>query len=292
MNTRIAIIGPGRVGQSIGRVLRSRGYPIGAVIGRTQADSRAAAAFIGAEMMATTNLERCCGSGIIFVTVPDDALAGVVAALAHVHLPAETLLIHCSGLHTTEVFGALKPAEHKLQTLALHPLQTFAAPDAGAAALPGSYCSLQGDAVALERGRELAEALGCRSFVINAEDKVVYHAAACMVSNYIATLVDAACDLCGDIAPESQVFPQAFAPLVQAAVSNTLKDGAQKALTGPIARGDAGTIDAHVHSIATKHPELLCMYLTLARKTMDLACKGNSLDDAQVEALQQVLKRY
>lgn len=300
MKPAIAIVGPGRVGQSVGRLLRNAGYPVSAVVGKNPNTTRNAAAFIGAELMATTSLERCSASAIVFITVPDDNLAAVIEGLCSIELRPETLLVHCSGLHTTGIFSPLHPASRQLQTLALHPLQTFASPAAGYEALPGSYCSLQGEEPALEHGRRIAADLACRSFVICAEDKVRYHAAACMVSNYVTTLIDAACALCGNMAslptstsqptPAAEVFPAAFAPLIQTAVLNTLKIGAQHALTGPVARADVDTIVAHLEGVRAACPEILPVYRALAHHTVTLALKGGRIDAVTAETLRNVLE--
>ncbi|MDY0212939.1 MAG: DUF2520 domain-containing protein [Desulfuromonadaceae bacterium] len=303
MKPDIAIVGPGRVGQSIGRLLRSAGYPVSAVVGKNLEATRSAATFIGAELMATTSLERCSVSSVIFFTVPDDSLTVVVEELCRVKVRPGTLLVHCSGLHTTAVFSPLHPELHQLQTLALHPLQTFASPAAGCEALPGSYCSLQGEAHALERGHKIVADLACRSFVVCAEDKVRYHAAACMASNYVTTLIDAACELCSGMSAPSvhhlagsqfhsspEVFPAAFAPLIQTAVRNTLKVGAQYALTGPVARADVGTVAAHLEEIRNVCPEILPVYRALAHHTVTLALKGGRIDEAVAKTLRSVLE--
>lgn len=302
MKAAIAIVGPGRVGQSIGRLLRSAGYPVSAVVGRDPGATRSAAAFIGAELMAATSLARCSMGRVIFLTVPDDNLAAVVEELCALELRPDTLLVHCSGLHTTEVFSPLRPVQRQVLTLALHPLQTFASPAAGYEALPGSYCSLQGEAPALERGHRLVADLACRSFVICAADKIRYHAAACMVSNYVTTLIDAACALCSGIisppvsasatppTPPAEVFPAAFAPLIQTAVHNTLKIGAQHALTGPVVRADVGTVAAHLEKIKAVCPEVLPVYRALARHAITLALQGERLSDVDAKRLRTILE--
>ncbi len=304
MKPDIAIVGPGRVGQSIGSLLRSAGYPISAVVGHEYEATRSAADFIGAALMATTSLERCCASEVVFLTVPDDSLASLIEELRLIKLRPSALLIHCSGLLTTEVFSPLRPAKNQLHTLALHPLQTFASPTAGRAALPGSYCSLQGKVKALERGRRIVADLSCHSFIISAKDKVRYHAAACMVSNYVTTLIDAACELCSgmvSVLPNSststpqtcssaEVFPAAFAPLIQTAVHNTLKLGAPLALTGPVARADVGTVTAHLEEIRSACPAVLPLYRILTSHAVELALRGGHLHEVAAKKLHNALK--
>lgn len=289
MKPRIAIVGPGRVGQSVGKLLRAAGYPISAVVGRDIASTRPAADFIGAELMATTHLERCCTADVIFLTVPDDALGAIIEALTHIELRPGTLLVHCSGLHTTQIFAPLDPEGREILTLALHPLQTFASPAAGWAALPGSYCSLQGDESAIESGGAIVEDLGCSSFVIDATHKIRYHAAACMVSNYVTTLIDVATELCTDIPVPDAIFPAAFKPLLEAAVSNSIKVGPPQALTGPIVRGDSGTLAAHVKEIEHCSPDLLPLYRALAHQTLEVALKSGRLEQGDASQLSRIL---
>ncbi|MFO7830932.1 MAG: Rossmann-like and DUF2520 domain-containing protein [Desulfuromonadaceae bacterium] len=279
MKPRIAIVGPGRVGQSIGKILCAAGYPVSAVVGRDISSTRAGADFIGAELMATTHVERCCAAEVIFLTVSDDALGTVMEAMTQVDLNPGTLLVHCSGLHTTRIFAPLDPEAHNLETLSLHPLQTFASPVAGSTALPGSYCSLQGEDVAIERGYTIVEDLGCRGFVIDAAHKIRYHAAACMVSNYVTTLMDAASELCADIPGAEEIFPTAFNSLIEAAVRNSTEVGTQHALTGPIVRGDCGTLATHVQEIQRSRLDLLPIYRVLAHQTLELALKSGRLED-------------
>jgi predicted short-subunit dehydrogenase-like oxidoreductase (DUF2520 family) len=291
MKPRIAIVGPGRVGQSIGRLLCRAGYPVSAVVGRDPDATRAGAWFIGAELMATSHLERCGSAEVIFLAVPDDALGAVAEQLAGIALPTGALVVHCSGLHTTGILSSVCASTRDIQTLALHPLQTFASPAAGYEALPGSYCSLQGDADALERGHRIAVDLGCHPFVIDAGHKIRYHAAACMVSNYITALIDAATELCADIPDADNIFPAAFKPLLEAAVRNSVSAGPTRALTGPVARGDSGTLKAHIQALKKDNPDLLPLYRILGQHTLGLAEKGHRLDSEHIEELRTILSQ-
>jgi len=291
MKSRIAIVGPGRVGQSVGKMLCVAGYPVRAVVGRDIASTRTGASFIGAELTATIHLERCCAADAVLITVPDDALCSVIEALTHIDLHPGKLLIHCSGLHTTRIFAPLEPEARDIHTLSLHPLQTFASPEAGYAALPGSFCSLQGDKFAIERGYAMAEDLGCRAFEIDAEHKIHYHAAACMVSNYVTTLIDAAAELCADISGADDIFPAAFEPLLEAAVRNSIEVGTRQALTGPIVRGDIGTLAAHVRKIQSSNPDLFPLYRVLARQTLEVALKAGRLEQHSAAQMRNILDR-
>jgi predicted short-subunit dehydrogenase-like oxidoreductase (DUF2520 family) len=208
-------------------------------------------------------------------------------------LRPETLVVHCSGLHTTEILADLHSIEKSIHTLSLHPLQTFASPVAGSAALPGSYCSLQGDRYAVERGFAIVGDLGCRGFVLDAAQKTRYHAAACMVSNYVTTLIDAATALCADITDADEYFPAAFRPLLETAVRNSIDLGTEQALTGPIVRGDSGTLAAHVQDIEQSRPDLFPIYHVLAQQTLEVALRAGRLysDSVNVTQMRNILDR-
>ncbi|MFN2257852.1 MAG: Rossmann-like and DUF2520 domain-containing protein [Desulfuromonadaceae bacterium] len=286
MKPRIAIVGPGRVGQSIGKLLCAAGYPLSAVVGRNAVATRTGADFIGAGLMATTHLQRCHAADVIFLTVPDDALSTVAHDLACVDLRPGTLVVHCSGLHTTDILADFDSGKHAVYTLSLHPLQTFASPAAGSAALPGSYCSLQGNKNAVERGFAIVADLGCRGFVLDAAQKTRYHAAACMVSNYVTTLIDAATALCADIPDADEFFPAAFRPLIEAGVRNSIEVGTEQALTGPIVRGDSGTLAKHVQEIEHSRPDMFPLYRVLAQQTLEIALRAGRLDPDSISVTQ------
>ncbi|MBN2645550.1 MAG: DUF2520 domain-containing protein [Desulfuromonadaceae bacterium] len=274
MKPRLALIGPGRLGQAVTARLREAGYPISAVIGRDLNKAQAAARFIGAELMATDQLRRCAAAQAILIAVADDAIAEVAG---HLHasglVTPHTLLVHFSGLHPAQIL--VGPAENPC--LALHPLQTFASAAQGKSALEGCTYSLQGDALAVESGQQLVADLGGQAFILPAEMKARYHAAACLVSNYVTTLVAEACQLLAEVDGADELFPRALGPLLQTAVANTLTMGPQQALTGPIVRGDSGTLALHLSTLAEQCPQQLPLYRELARRTLDLAARSERL---------------
>lgn len=279
MNRNVAVIGPGRLGQAVAARLRQQGYPITAVVGRDIEHTRSAAQFIGAELMATTELKRCAPAEIIFITTPDDQLASTAQQLYHqTELRPHTIIIHCSGLHPAAI---IKPScsdrDEKIQCLSMHPLQTFASAELGLSALRGSYFSLEGDAEAMDTGRQLVLDLGGNSFTINASSKTLYHAAACMASNFLTTLLGSVADTLKLCAAEEEIPLAAMAPLIHTAVTNTLSIGAAEALTGPIVRGDLTTVAQHLDQLKQANPQLWLLYQSLALHTTRLACQSRRL---------------
>jgi predicted short-subunit dehydrogenase-like oxidoreductase (DUF2520 family) len=189
---------------------------------------------------------------VVLLCVPDTAISDVSRCLA----PGRTWVGHVSG---ATPLAALEPHERRFS---LHPLQTFREPSGDpiqlAMQLDGAWAAITGDtAEALAVARELAELLGLRPFELSDADRTLYHAGAVFASNYLVTLERAAVRL--------GVPAEGLVPLMR----GTIEHGFE--LTGPIARGDWATVEAHKQAIRAKQPELETLYETLAEATVQLA---------------------
>jgi predicted short-subunit dehydrogenase-like oxidoreductase (DUF2520 family) len=189
---------------------------------------------------------------VVLLCVPDTAIADTARCLA----PGRAWVGHVSG---ATPLAALDPHERRFS---LHPLQTFAEPSGDPAQLAmqfdGAWAAITGDtAEALAVARELAETLGLQPFELADADRTLYHAGAVFASNYLVTLQRAAVRL--------GVPAQGLVPLMR----GTIEHGFE--LTGPIARGDWATVEAHKQAIGARQPELEHLYDTLAEATVQLA---------------------
>jgi predicted short-subunit dehydrogenase-like oxidoreductase (DUF2520 family) len=189
---------------------------------------------------------------LVLLCVPDTAISDVSRCLA----PGRAWVGHVSG---ATPLAALEPHERRFS---LHPLQTFAEPSGDPAQLAmqfdGAWAAITGDtAEALAVARELAEVLGLQPFELADSDRTLYHAGAVFASNYVVTLQRAAVRL--------GVPAEGLVPLMR----GTIEHGFE--LTGPIARGDWATVEAHKQAIRARHPELEHLYDTLAEATVQLA---------------------
>ena len=284
----IALIGPGRLGQAVTALLRQQGYPITAIVGRDRQRTAEAAHFVGAELMATTDINRCTPADIILIATGDDQLAPIAAQLcATVALRDTTLLVHCSGLHPAKVLK--HSADMPQQVLAMHPLQTFASSEQGMKSLAGCYFSLEGDTEAIKQGQQLVGDLGGESFIIEGQYKARYHAAACMAANFITTLIDSAGEVLSQCNPHQEIPLTVLGPLIRTAVENSLTLGPKTALTGPIVRGDDGTVTSHLEQLKQHHPDLVALYQQLGLQTVDLAQRSNRLSVTKGEKIANIL---
>ncbi len=294
MKRNVAVIGPGRLGQAVAARLRQQGYPITAIVGRELERTRSAARFIGAELMATTELKRCAPADIIFITTPDDQLANTAQQLyTQVELGVRTVVVHCSGLHPA---ATIQPSNsdqaERAHCLSMHPLQTFASGEQGVKALAGSYFSLEGDESAIAIGQKLVEDLGGISFSIDAPSKALYHAAACMASNFITTLLGSVADTLKLCTGKEEIPLAAMAPLIQMAVTNTLSMGASAALSGPIVRGDSATVAKHLEQLRKSDPQLEQLYQCLALHTVHLASKAQRLSPESAAIMDEIIHNH
>jgi predicted short-subunit dehydrogenase-like oxidoreductase (DUF2520 family) len=191
------------------------------------------------------------GADVVLLCVPDSEIAAAAAAVA-----PGPLVGHCSGATGLD---ALLPHE----AFSLHPLMTVPAgapPDV----LAGAGCAVAGATPrALAAARGLAERLGMRATEVADADRAAYHAAASMASNFLVTLEGAA----ERLATTAGVDRNLLAPLVRATVENWVALGPERALTGPIARGDVATVERHRAAIGERAPELLPLYDALAEAT-------------------------
>ena len=168
-----------------------------------------------------------------------------------------------------------------------HPLQSFVDPEAGAERFKGCIMALEGDERAIEVGRTLASELGSRPVELTGE-KVAYHAAAVVASNYLVALTSFATRLCGVAGIDEQVAVEMLRPLQLGALDNLSRQGSAAALTGPIARGDAETVRAHFELISNTMPELRGVYSELGKIAVELA-RAQGQDPQQLSRITALL---
>jgi predicted short-subunit dehydrogenase-like oxidoreductase (DUF2520 family) len=233
----IAVVGAGRLGPALAAALRAAGLSVSGPLGRDH---------------------DLTGATLVLLCVPDGEIA-----VAASRIEAGPLVGHCSGATTLEPLAA-----H--EALGLHPLMTVPAgspPEVfrgAAAAVDGSTPR------ALAVAEELARRLGMRPMRVAPEDRAAYHAAASIASNFLVTLEAAA----ERLAATAGVERSALAPLVRAAVDTWAELGPERALTGPIARGDEGTVARQREAVLARTPELAPLFDALVDATRALARAG------------------
>ena len=289
MKPTIALIGPGRVGSAITKKLFEAGYRLTAVVSRNYQRAITACQFIGcSNKLATEELSTAAAADIVMIAVPDDHIHDVAQQLRQNNkLQKTSVLIHFSGLHPAAIMGG-GPTTTNL--LSLHPLLPFATREKGYEALNRCPCAIESpDSQNISLGKELISALDATPFIINADKKILYHAAACISSNYLVTLMAVARDMLVHCGIEREQAIPLLLPLIQTALNNVEELGPEQGLTGPISRGDSGTVAKHLQAIEEKVPELLSLYRELGIHTTQLAERSARLNKQQTDSLCELL---
>ncbi|TCP12592.1 putative short-subunit dehydrogenase-like oxidoreductase (DUF2520 family) [Crenobacter luteus] len=279
------IVGAGRLGQSVAYLAAGSGrYRIGGVLCRSLARAEAAVAFVGAGT-ACADFAALPDAELTLIAVPDARIAAVAAALAARDWPAGALVFHASGAGELDLLAPL--AARGVAVGCLHPAFSFAEPARAVATFAGTPCALDGDDAAVARLAELACAIGGAPFRLALGGKAAYHAALSVASNYLVTLTSLAGRLAKDAGVPDAAVPGLLGPLMRQTLENALALGPEAALTGPIVRGDVGTVARHL-AVLTE-PGDAAAYRALGRLTVALA--DGKLDGAARDALLARLAR-
>lgn len=254
----IGVIGPGRVGSGLARLLAERGYVVRAVGGRTLAQAASLAAILPeCEAVVPQRVADTCD--LVFITTPDAAIPAIAGANTWRRGQG---VVHCSGALPAAALAAVE--SHGALPGAFHPLQTL--PDAQAACenLPGSFIGIEAQEPLLGQLAGIASALDCTWGHVPAAARPAYHAAAVLVSNYTIALAHAGVELWQAIGKSEQEGLEALVPLLQGSVQNLRRLGPEDALTGPMARGDWATVQRNLTAIREAAPQQAFPYAAMA----------------------------
>ncbi|WP_116245530.1 Rossmann-like and DUF2520 domain-containing protein [Nocardiopsis sp. FIRDI 009] len=283
---RVGVIGPGRVGSVLGQALGRAGHKVVAATAVSETSKDNVASRLPTARILDAP-EVVGASDLVLLTVPDDALPDLVEGLAATGADLRgKILVHASGAHG---YGILAPATIAgALPLALHPAMTFTGRDEDVERL--AHCAF--GVTAPDQLRPIAEALvvemGAEPVWITEDRRTLYHAALAGGANHLVTLVaDSASLLAAAGVPEPG---RMLAPMLSAALDNALRLGIH-GLSGPVLRGDAGTVAGHIEQLRENAPESVASYVELARLTADRAINAGMLDPADAARLLDVLRR-
>jgi predicted short-subunit dehydrogenase-like oxidoreductase (DUF2520 family) len=281
------VIGTGRAGTALGAALARAGHAVVAASAVSEASvRRARAAFPGAVITDPVQVLR--RADLALLTVPDDVLPGLIGGLATTGATLEgRMLVHASGRHG---LGVLEPAARLGGLpLALHPVMTFTGRPDDVDRLTGTCFGVTAPEVLRTAAEALVIEMGGEPVFIPEEHRDLYHAALASSANHLMTLVAQA----GDLLRAAGVADPArlLGPLLSTSLDNALRFG-DAGLTGPVARGDAETVAAHVAALDAEpsaSPAAVAAYVAMARLTADRALAAGLLQPADAERLLGVL---
>lgn len=281
---RVGVIGAGRVGSVVGAALSAAGHDVVAASGLSSASAERAARLLPDAPLLPAD-QVVTASDLVVLAVPDDTLPGLVSGLAGTGAwRAGQLAFHTSGAHGLAV---LAPAERAgVLPLALHPAMTFSGAPEDVDRLVGSPFGVTSHPAYRPVAETLVLEMGGEPFFVAEEDRALYHAALVTGANHLVTLVAEAADLlrAAGVAEPARVLT----PLLSAALDNGLRRG-DRGLTGPVSRGDVGTVRNHLETLTERAPESVAAYVAMARRTTERALGARRLKRHEAAPLLDLL---
>ena len=283
---KIGFIGAGTTGTALAVRLSQKECPVVAVSSRTLSSAQKLAGLVPNCRVYNTTQELADVAELVFITSPDDVIAQVCS---EGRWRGGQSVVHCSGAHSVDI---LEPAKKLGAAVgSFHPLQTFADVNQAIENLPGSTFALEAEEPLLSTLKELTSLLNGSWVELKPGDKVLYHAAAVFACNYLVTLVKLALDLWQDFGVSPKEATRALLPLLEGTINNIDNIGLPNCLTGPVARGDLGTIERHLSALEAKSPSLLITYKELGLQTIPIALAKGKVNEQKAEEMKAMLKK-
>ena len=286
---KIGIIGAGKVGSALAIGLAREKFPIEGVFNKTDNPVNMLGKKIGVSFKNSLK-EVVSKADTIFITLPDDKLEEMSLRISE-QIDTEDIkgkvFLHCSGACTSGVLSAI--ATKGGFTGSLHPIQTFADRQEGWRGLYNIYFGFEGSHEAQKAAEIIVKAFCGQLLLIDSDAKPLYHAAACVLSNYSVALSYIAAALLRSAGLDTEAGIKAFVPLSLKTVKNIELLGPEGALTGPISRGDSCVIAQHLDAMEKKCPQFIEAYKTLGRTALDIALKKGSISEENERRLRELL---
>lgn len=280
----IGIVGAGAVGTALGAALHRAGWPVVAVASRDAARRERFRSLVpGARGFAEAPaiLDEV---ELIVLAVPDDAIERLAGEL---RLYGGQALVHTSGVLGAEVLEPARAAGTQLG--AFHPLVAFADTERAIAAFHGATVAVEGDDQLITHLADMADALGATAVRLAPGSKAAYHAAAVLSAGGFVALLDAIAELGAAAGLDEQGSLAVYGGLIEQTLGNARALGIRAALTGPMTRGDVGTLARHLDALARLAPAALPLYRAAAEREIALAESRGSLAPEAAESMRSLL---
>ncbi|HET9347296.1 MAG TPA: DUF2520 domain-containing protein [Candidatus Limnocylindrales bacterium] len=280
----IGIVGAGAVGTALGVALHRAGWPVNAVASRDPARRERFRTLVDGSRAfaeATALLDEV---ELVIVAVPDDAISAVAGGL---RMYSGQAMVHTSGALDAAVLAPAMAAGTQIGTF--HPLVAFADTERAVAALHGATVAIEGDEQLMELLARMAEAIGATPVRLAPGSKSAYHAAAVLAAGGFVALLDAIAELGRVAGLDEQGSLAIYGPLIEQTLDNARGLGIRTALTGPITRGDRGTLEAHLGTLRAHAPGVVDLYVAAAEREIALAESRGALTPEAAEDLRSSL---
>lgn len=283
------IVGCGRAGRTFARLFhQAHAFVVQDLYDINRAAARACAQFAEAGEP-VRSISRMRPAQVWLIATPDRAIVETASVLAaEAPLVPGNVVVHMSGATSSlDMTAAIEAGAH---AGSFHPVKTFADPGHAAGSFPGTYVALEGDRKALKILRVALRKAGARVFEIESRDKALYHAGSVFVCNYLCALLEAGLRCYDAAGIRLETAYKLMEPLVRETVDNVFRVGSVRALTGPIARGDAAVVQRELEALRRKDRHLAVLYGELGRLALDLARSQGASDSRSLARIARVLR--
>ncbi len=281
---KIGFIGVGKVGTAFGVRLAEQGFPVVGAMDILPEEASRFSNSIPKCRVYDTAQELADEMDFVFITTPDDVIGQVAS---EVNWQPGRTVIHCSGANSTAV---LRPAKQAgCHVGCMHPCNTFASIQQSLENLPGSTFTLEAEEPVLGDLKGFAQSLNGRWMPLQEKDKPLYHASVCIACNYMYTIISMATDLWKHFDLSQADATTAFMPILSGTLNNIENVGFPGCLTGPIARGDVGTIQKHLAALEQHEPSMVPLYKALGLETIPIGIAKGTLSQEKAEELRKLL---
>ncbi|MFH1044381.1 MAG: DUF2520 domain-containing protein [Pseudomonadota bacterium] len=286
ISPRIGFIGAGRVAKALAWGLAESKHSVVAAASRSLGSAEQLAHRIEGCRATAVAQDVVDRADLVFITVPDDAIAALVASLKWREGVA---VAHCSG--ATEVAALDRAARAGAEIGGFHPLQLFADPDVALAGLPGCTIAIEAEGPLLSQLELLATALQCRTMRLPPGCRVRYHVGAHYAGGFVIAVLKQATDLWQSFGIEREDAIRALLPLLRGTAASVERSGLAQGLGGTYSRGDIGTLEKHLAELARAGPDALHLYCELALRSIPLGLERGGYDEQRAEAMRVLLRR-
>ena len=285
-NSAIGFIGSGVVGNSLAVALSRKGYRVVAAASRTYSSAEALASRVSGCEAFRSSQDLANVADVVFITTSDDAIESVASDISW---RSGQAVIHTAGAASLDV---LEPAVRQQGAFpgAFHPLQAFSSVEAGAESMGGITFGIEAGLEMKPFLKEMALALGGNPIFLKSEDKPLYHLTGVMMGNHLMALAGSDAQLWEKLGYTRADGAKALAPMMRQAATNLETVGLPKAVAGPYARGDIGTVRKHLDTLRSRAPEALPLYCELALAGLPFALEKGTLKPDRAEEIRKLVE--
>lgn len=291
---KISFIGAGVVGSTLATALHLKGYKVLSIVDRNGSSALALAKTVKCDKVGVVCADISPQTEILFLTVNDDEIKKISTDLSRLKKPSvkNMLILHCSGVHTTQVLDPLKKKGALVGTM--HPIQTFPQHQKLSkhlAHINGIYYGIETAAGTIRKVEKIVIDAGGRPIVIPKELKPLYHAACVFASNYMTMFLNTIWEMSRKLNLQMS-WTEVFGPLMTTTMENAIKTSPASALTGPIVRGDFRTIGLHLEALARHAPQFLPLYTIGGIETARIARDHGKISNENFTEIIRTFRKF